>query len=414
MTMRRFLVTTLLTVAAPVMTSEAIPHRITNGLVGEWKEAVATPSGEQVPDSSLMVYSTGYDQTGYVMGGGSALADGWMGPGMDLSSLGTGRYIQVPNSPSLSFGTGDFTLNAWVRMKSINQPVKSIIDNRGSDGRGYTFSILNGNILDLYLGDSAGSSHYQSNPALAPQLNQNRWHHVAVSVRRTTWPMSVTFYVDGYPVGSGTPRTGAIVNTDQPFFIGGHKDNASYRFNDRIDEVIVFNFGVTDNDLTYVVKPGKSVFWPGFWNDPSRQYANNCYSYAANRENMNPNGVFAQPGRHSGVQAQSWDCHIVTQAAINDGFELVQGITQPAPSTDGFRSTVALVVAPGYDYHWYRRDGNNMWSHKPGMSASTTLDNSGQPISDPQYANRGIYTDFCGYFRVWSDSMAGVGHENIR
>lgn len=26
---------------------------------------------------------------------------------------------------------------------------------------------------------------------------------------------------------------------------------------------------------------------------------------------------------------------------------------------------VALVIAPGIDYHWYKQDSDGYWSHKP-------------------------------------------------
>jgi hypothetical protein len=58
---------------------------------------------------------------------------------------------------------------------------------------------------------------------------------------------------------------------------------------------------------------------------------------------------------------------------------------------------VALVVAPGWDFHWYRKGPNGYWSHKPGGTAVTNLDNSGITIKDPRTANRGPYTNFCTF-----------------
>ena len=62
---------------------------------------------------------------------------------------------------------------------------------------------------------------------------------------------------------------------------------------------------------------------------------------------------------------------------------------------------VALVVAeePGFkDYHWYRRDSNGMWSHKPGSTPARNTDNSGLLISSPETCDRRPYRIFCGYF----------------
>ena len=52
------------------------------------------------------------------------------------------------------------------------------------------------------------------------------------------------------------------------------------------------------------------------------------------------------------------------------------------------------------------RDGR--WTHKPGGTEATDLDNSGNPISDPRTADRGGYTDFCGFM------IAMHGHTKIR
>ena len=61
---------------------------------------------------------------------------------------------------------------------------------------------------------------------------------------------------------------------------------------------------------------------------------------------------------------------------------------------------VALVMAPGYDYHWYRKGRNGYWTHKPGGTPATNIDNSGNLIPDPRTADRGVYTQFCTFMVV--------------
>ncbi len=93
-------------------------------------------------------------------------------------------------------------------------------------------------------------------------------------------------------------------------------------------------------------------------------------------------------------------CAEVSRASQCDGMI-------PAPSPPTYKAgyyAVALVVAPGVDYHWYRLDDNCQWSHKPGSTEARNVDASGNPITDPQAANRDYgslnYSDFCGYFYV--------------
>ena len=153
-----------------------------------------------------------------------------------------------------------------------------------------------------------------------------------------------------------------------------------------------------------------SPYSPAFWNDGSTvQYGNNCYNYGNNKRT----DTFAQPGRRSGDYPNPMACADVTAAAISDGI-----IALPAsgicPDTE---EKIALVVDPGTDYHWYRLDDNGMWSHKPGGTQATNLDNSGNPISNPETADRCggwlCYTDFCGYFCSCSSNVQGAGHEDI-
>ena len=62
---------------------------------------------------------------------------------------------------------------------------------------------------------------------------------------------------------------------------------------------------------------------------------------------------------------------------------------------------VALVYASdGSDYHWYRRNEDGTWSHKPGITPIISWDASGNPITDPATCDRGIYDSFLGYYEV--------------
>lgn len=68
------------------------------------------------------------------------------------------------------------------------------------------------------------------------------------------------------------------------------------------------------------------------------------------------------------------------------------------PDSEAPRWLMALVIWPGYDFHWYRKHKEGFWGHKPGGTAAKNLDNSNQIIYNPEKCNRGGYTQFCGYF----------------
>ena len=147
------------------------------------------------------------------------------------------------------------------------------------------------------------------------------------------------------------------------------------------------------------------AYQPDFWNYYSEILrSNNCYNYSNNKRT----DTFAQPGRYSGEMYTALTCSEVENGAVSDGISKFDGACLNG------ENKIALVVAPGYDYHWYRMDSNGYWSHKPGGTNATNLDNSGEIITNPETADRGPYTDFCGYFCTCSDDIQGIGHEFIR
>lgn len=136
-----------------------------------------------------------------------------------------------------------------------------------------------------------------------------------------------------------------------------------------------------------------------FWNSDSYVcYWNNCYNYGTNRKT----NTFAQPGRGSGHPNNIMQCANVVQAARYDG---AHDRYDCFPDSEKPRPLMALVVDPGWDYHWYRYQYIQffglklyLWGHKPGHTKAKITDNSGNIIWNPETCNRGGYTDFCGYF----------------
>ena len=73
---------------------------------------------------------------------------------------------------------------------------------------------------------------------------------------------------------------------------------------------------------------------------------------------------------------------------------------------------IALVIAPGLDYHFYRQNPDGSWSHKTRHSQVTCLDAEfNKTIWDPQTAKRDYskqdiincsrnYSEFVGYYQI--------------
>jgi hypothetical protein len=120
-----------------------------------------------------------------------------------------------------------------------------------------------------------------------------------------------------------------------------------------------------------------SQFNPGFWNTAAVQPHNNCYNYGRNWRT----DTFAQPGRAHGAQTGTMACNTVTTAAMADG---LKKRCDCLPQSEWPRRLMALVIDPGWDYHWYRHQRGGFWGHKPGSTAARNTDNSSVVLTNPE------------------------------
>ena len=130
------------------------------------------------------------------------------------------------------------------------------------------------------------------------------------------------------------------------------------------------------------------------FNTPEAVGRNNCYCFASN--NL-ANVRYALPGRRGGRPSvpPAPQCGNVIDGLRADGW---------IDSCQTNTLTIALVIWPGQDYHFYRvvtAGPEWWWGHKPGGTPARYTDNSGralkQPLS-PSNCDRGPYIHFCGYF----------------
>ena len=156
-------------------------------------------------------------------------------------------------------------------------------------------------------------------------------------------------------------------------------------------------------------------------NEPSSNtepYSNqaNCYAYAMKLENDPRTGEpfqkKPQPGEFSGNGLKKQDLtgdpktvkNNINQKVLADADVLNLNYTEVDGADHIAKSgnwVVALAYASdGSDYHWYRRNDNGMWSHKPGSTPIISWDASGHAITDPATCDRGIYDCFLGYYEV--------------
>lgn len=143
-----------------------------------------------------------------------------------VSFDGQQKFIEVPDRPNLNFGTGDFTVSAWIRTTSTSG-IQVIVDKRVETSgavQGYSLANYNGQLL-FQLADGGQGKEWYNYISEIP-IADGQWHHVAVSVDRDQKDGG-RWYLDGVEAGARfdpTKRPGSVDNT-KPFTIGKRSDS---------------------------------------------------------------------------------------------------------------------------------------------------------------------------------------------
>jgi hypothetical protein len=148
--------------------------------------------------------------------------------GSSLAFDGTGDYLTVPSSADFAFGTGDFTVEFWLKSQnSSNQ--RGILQISDATG-GLSTSYANGLVFYFPTASSIGALINGAGLQSANNiLSLNTWHHVAATRSGTSFAV----FVDG--VQSITSTSSANL-TASNLAVGGYYDT-SYLLNGYIDDL---------------------------------------------------------------------------------------------------------------------------------------------------------------------------------
>lgn len=178
----------------------------------------------------------------------------------------------------------------------------------------------------------------------------------------------------------------------------------NYKYNKRVRIVLSVL-------VTLALSGYEKEYNPSLWNGKTRPY-NNCYAYALNNQvRPGTNELwFQQPGEYANNWATDFTNEAEMRAAVASDFAKYNEefgtnlVFQPIGKYDvcpaGTYKVALVAYSDNWDYHWYRQDADGYWSHKPGGTAVTRYDNSGNLIIDPETADRGGYDLFLGFYAV--------------
>lgn len=170
--------------------------------------------------------------------------------GLRFSTVGEG-WVECADAAEHDFGTGSFTIAAWVRSTDGGADVRTIVDKRDNIGGsvlGYVFYLYEGKAYFQYDDATAGWTTHGPNPTY---IADGAWHHVSVSVCRNPdnpSSNSARIMVDSTidPYGAATIPTGSLSNT-VGLRIGQRSPDyfPAPTFNGDIDDVLLFKCCLT-------------------------------------------------------------------------------------------------------------------------------------------------------------------------
>ena len=181
---------------------------------------------------------------------GPIVVNQYVGRGLQFDGSAS---VNVPDYPAINPGTGDLSIDAWVkRDPASGNGVRIIVDKRGANGVGYGLAISFGNLIFTQT-DASGQTNHRDT-GIVPADNQ--WHFVAVSVNRVS-PTGGRFYVDGNATGTFNPtlRPGSLSNP-AAFKVGASPLGGNSPWLGCIDEVEVFRRALAPHEVFSLYNAG--------------------------------------------------------------------------------------------------------------------------------------------------------------
>jgi len=163
--------------------------------------------------------------------------------GRAITFNGTTSYARVadPVSGRLDFGTGSFSIEAWIKFSSYGGEYKNLIYKGAPSGlSGWRFGVNTSGIPHFLIGDTVS---YKEGPLGSTPLSLSTWHHLVIVYNRSS---NAVGYVDGVNVGVSdiSTKNGSVNNSDQI-----HIGESYTRYAGQIGIVYIRDVAMSDDDV---------------------------------------------------------------------------------------------------------------------------------------------------------------------
>lgn len=167
-------------------------------------------------------------------------------------------FFEVPRTPKLLVGEGDFSVELWVRTES-NDGIRNMVDFRNEQPRGWALYIRKGQ-AGFQVSDGAD---IVDAVAATSNIADGKWHHVVGVVKRLPQQPPVVF-VDGQLAGRAQ-KNAPLSNLDHetPMWIARHHRNRLIQrdtpyFPGDFDELTVYRRALRPEEIQGLYRAGKA------------------------------------------------------------------------------------------------------------------------------------------------------------
>ncbi|MFC1714396.1 LamG domain-containing protein [Candidatus Poribacteria bacterium] len=179
---------------------------------------------------------------------GPEWVDGKIGKALKFD--GVDDYVDCGEDPSLNL-VDHLTLAVWVKHEVGNDGYIIMRNDPGDGVRQYgllDYPTHGTGVVDFFFHSAGGRVEMDKWEETA--VNDNEWHHIAITI---DYP-EIRLFVDGVDQGVQTLPDN-MVSTETSVWIGKRKPN-NFAFKGIIDEVGIFNVGLSEDDVKRIMNDG--------------------------------------------------------------------------------------------------------------------------------------------------------------
>jgi N-acetylneuraminic acid mutarotase len=181
---------------------------------------------------------------------GTSFRKGMVGPAFSFD--GVDDYVQVPHNSSLNPGTGDFSVDFW--MKTDTAADMAVLSKREACGPVSFWNFFTGadGTFAVEIRQTGENNVNSFNSDIS--VIDGTWHHVAV-VRQTT---TVTLYIDGVVHGSSSTEGITMVANTAPVLFGNDACVCCGRqvYSGELDEIQYLDVALTSSQVQDIYNAG--------------------------------------------------------------------------------------------------------------------------------------------------------------